>query len=403
MKITRRHVMSAAIVLTLLALAAWFFRPDPVAVERARVTRGALQVTVDEDGRTRIKERYVVSAPVAGQLRRIELHPGDPVIAGQTVVAKIEPVAPELLDARTRSALAARVRAAEGQVQLADPRIERMRAVRELADAELTRALTLSDQKAISLQELDRAREAARAAAEDLRAADYSRQIAGFELEQARAALSRSSLEGQTGEPAWELAIAAPVSGRVLRVFHEDAGVVGSGTPLVEIGDPAQLEAEVDVLSSDAARIEPGARVYFEHWGGGTPLEGRVRIVEPAGFLKISALGVEEQRVNIIADFTTPLDERRTLGDAYRVEARIVVWKADDVLKLPVGALFRSDGRWTVFAVRDDRAWLTPVEVGQSNGRETELLGGLAEGDEVIVHPSDKVADGVAVTVRKRR
>jgi len=403
MKITRRQGMFAAGALILLGALAFFFRPDPVQAELARVTSGPLQVTVDEDGRTRIKERYVVSAPLSGQLRRIELHPGDPVIAGQTVIATIEPVAPELLDARTRAALEARVRAAEAQVQLAGPRVERMRAARELADAELTRALTLSEQKAISRQELDRAREAARAAAEDLRAADYSRQIAGFELEQARAALSRSTANPGEGEHAWELSLTAPIDGRVLRVFREDAGVVVSATPLVEVGDPAALEAEIDVLSTDAARIKPGARVVFEHWGGGTPLEGRVRIVEPAGFLKISALGVEEQRVNIIADFTAPPEQRSALGDAYRVEARIVVWEAENVLKVPVGALFRSDGRWTVFAHRDGRARLTPVDVGQSNGRETELLGGLALGDEVIVHPSDKVADGVAIAVRELR
>ena len=195
----------------------------------------------------------------------------------------------------------------------------------------------------------------------------------------------------------------APIDGCVLRVFQEDATAVARAAPLVELGDPAELEAEIDVLSSDAVRIRPGARVSFEHWGGETPLEGRVRLVEPAGFLKISALGVEEQRVNVIADFVTPPAERRALGDAYRVEARIVVWEAEAVLKLPVGALFRSGGDWAVFVVRDGRARLTRVEVGYGNGREMEIRQGLVAGSEAVMHPSDKVADGVAVTARERR
>ena len=403
MKITRRQGLFILVTLTAVGALVYAFAPRPVAVELTRVSLGPLRETVDEDGRTRIKERYVVAAPLGGQLRRITLHPGDVVTAGQTLVAVIEPAEPELLDPRTRAQLEARVRAAETQVQLADPRVERVRAANELAQSDLTRAGTLAAEGALSRQEIDRAREAARAAAEELRSADYARQIAGFELEQARAALWRSTSEARRGDPAWELRVMAPVDGRVLRVFHEDATVVARAAPLVELGNPADLEAEIDVLSSDAVRIRPGARVFFEHWGGETPLEGRVRVIEPAGFLKISALGVEEQRVNVIADFLTPPEDRRALGDAYRVEARIVVWEAEQVLKLPVGALFRSGADWAVFAVRDGRVRLTRVEVGHGNGRETEIRRGLVAGSEVVIHPSDKVADGVAVTVRDRR
>jgi HlyD family secretion protein len=400
MNAKRRLLPYAAALLALAAVLVFAFWPRPVPVELVHVGRGPLRVTVDEDGRTRIRERYVVSAPLSGQLRRIELHAGDAVAAGRTVVASVDPVEPGLIDARTRAQLEARLRAAAAQLDLAGPRVERARAAHELAQLDLTRTVTLADQRAVARQELDRAREVARAAAEDLRAAEYARQIAGFELEQTRAALARSAPGGPPADCAGEWRIVSPIDGYVLRVWNEDAGFVPPGTRLLELGDPTDLEVEIDVLSSDAVRIRPGARVLFEHWGGDTPLEGRVRVVEPAGFLKISALGVEEQRVNVIADFTTPPAQRRALGDAYRVEARIVVREADDVLKVPVGALFRSRGAWAVFTLRGGRARLVPVEIGPGNGRETEIRRGLAEGVDVIVHASDKVDDGVAVTRR---
>jgi HlyD family secretion protein len=403
MKISRPHWYLAAAALLIVAVLAYAFAPRPVPVELARAAAGPLRVTIDEDGRTRIRERYVVSAPLGGHLRRIELHPRDAVIAGKTRIATIEPAAPELLDPRTRAQLEARRQVAETQVQLAGPRIERARAAQELALSELARAETLAAEQALSRQEFDRVREASRAANEELKSAEYARQIAGFELEQARAALLRSTPDTARGDHSWELCVTSPIDGRVLRVFHEDAAVVPTSARLVEVGDPTDLEAEIDVLSSDAVRIRPGARVLFEHWGGDRPLEGRVRVVEPAGFLKISALGVEEQRVNVIVDFVTPPDQRRALGDAYRVEARIVVWEAERVLKVPVGALFRSEGDWTVFAVRSGRARLLRVEVGHSNGRETAIVSGLTAGDEVILHPSDKIADGVAIRLREPR
>jgi HlyD family secretion protein len=397
----RRHLLPAAVVLLLVAALLYAFSPRPVPVSLAEVSRGPLQVTVDEDGRTRIRERYVVSAPLGGQLRRIELEPGDRVRAGLTVLAVIEPPAPDLLDARLRAQFEAALRAAEGRLQLAESRVAGASATQERARIDLTRTAQLIQREAISPQEFDRVREAARVAAEDLKSAEYGRQIAGFEVEQARTALLRSSPEGRRDDCAWELRIRSPITGSVLRVFHEDAATVAPSTRLLEVGDPADLEAEIDVLSSDAVRIQPGARVLFEHWGGSVPLEGRVRVVEPAGFLKISALGVEEQRVNVIVDFVTPAAERSTLGHAYRVEARIVVWEGEDVLKMPVGALFRREGRWAVFALRDGRAQLTLVEVGHNNGREAEIVRGLAAGDRVIIHASDKVVDGVAVSPRK--
>ncbi|HTO02108.1 MAG TPA: HlyD family efflux transporter periplasmic adaptor subunit [Opitutus sp.] len=403
MNIIRRHWILSIGLLIIIGLLAYAFAPRPVPVDLVRVTQGPLRVTVNEDGRTRIRERYIVSAPLGGQLRRLELHPGDKVEAGTTLIAVIEPSEPDLLDPRALAQLEARLRAAEAQAQLAGPRVERARVAHELAQIELTRAEKLAQQQAVAGQELDRAREAARGTAEDLKAAEYSRQIAGFEVEQARAALMRSDSRMQPNDAAWELRVTSPITGCVLRVFHEDAAVVAPGAALLELGDPADLEAVIDVLSSDAVRIRPDARVLFEHWGGQKPLEGRVRVIEPAGFLKISALGVEEQRVNVIADFVTPFEERRELGDAYRVEARIVIWEEKSVLKLPVGALFRNSGKWSVFAAKNGRAQLTTVEVGESNGRETQIVGGLVEGADVVVHPSDKVADGLRITERIRR
>lgn len=403
MKISRRQWALIATVVTLLGALLYAFAPRSVSVELIRVTRGPLRVTVDEDGRTRIKERYVVSAPLGGQLRRIELHSGDRVTRGETLLAVIEPAAPDLLDPRTRAQLEARLRAAEMQLQLAEPRVERMRAAHQLAGMELARAAKLAEEQAIAAQDLDRARESARIALEDLRSAEYSRQIAGFELEQARAALLRTVPEGGADDCCWELRITSPINGQVLRVFHEDAAQVMPATRLLELGDATDLEAEIEVLSSDAVKVRPGARVWFEHWGGEGALEGRVRVIEPSGFLKVSALGVEEQRVNIIADFVTPRAKREALGDAYRVEARIVVWESDRVLKLPVGALFRSGGAWAVFVARNGRARLVLVELGHTNGREAEIVSGLAEGDRAILHPSDKVADGVGVAERGKR
>lgn len=403
MHLSRRHWIVAGCTAALAGLLALGFLPRAVPVDSVRVSRGPLRVTVDEDGRTRIKERYVVSTPLAGQLHRIDLKPGDSVTAGKTLVATLEPRPPELFDARTREQLEARMRAAEAQVQNAGARTERTRAADDLARSEFARAATLLEQGGASRQDLDRAREAARASAEELKAAGYARQIAEFELEQARAALSRSAPNSRAADCAAAWHIRAPITGRVLRVFHEDAAVVPATTRLVELGDPADLEVEVDVLSSDAVRILPGARCFFEHWGGELPLEGRVRVVEPAGFLKISALGVEEQRVNVIVDLVTPVENRPKLGDAYRVEARIVVWESNEATTVPVGALFRSGQDWAVFAIVDGRARLVPVKVGHSDGRRTEVLFGIAVGDEVIVHASDKIADGVRVRPREAR
>lgn len=401
MKWTLQRMLLLGVLFVLAAALVYAFLPRAVPVDVATVTRGPLQVTVNDDGRTRIRERYVVSAPLAGRLRRVELHAGDTVEHGKTLLATLEPTDPELLDPRARAQAEARVKAAETTRKHAEPLLERARTAGEFARTELDRAKNLFAEKTLSHQELDSAEQKERTAAEEFKAAQFSLQIADYELEQARAALLRTHPGGSASPDNWQFPIVSPIDGRVLRVFQESSGVVPAGARLLELGDPAELEVEIDVLSTDAVRIKRGTKVFLEHWGGDTPLLGRVRVVEPSGFLKISALGVEEQRVNVIVDFTDPPAKRSTLGDAFRVEARIVIWEGTDVLKLPVGALFREGDDWAVFVVERGRARLQRVRIRQRNDLEAELVEGVTAGATVIVHPSDRVLDGAAVQQRR--
>jgi HlyD family secretion protein len=355
-------------------------------------------VTVDEEGRTRVRNRYVVSAPVAGALRRIEWKAGAPVEAGKTLLAELEPAGADLLDARSQVQAEARVRAAQSARDVASAQRERAAAAFALARSDLARAKDLLTQGAISQQTFDDAATRERTTAQEDRAAGFALQVAGFELEQAQALLLRGKPEG-SGVPA-ELPIFSPVNGRVLRVFQESARNVPGGFALLEVGDPTDLEILVEVLSRDGVAIRPGARVFLERWGGEHPLEARVRLVEPSGFTKFSALGVEEQRVNVIADFVDPVEKRATLGDGFRVEARIVTWEGDHVLQVPAGSLFQRGNRWQTFVIVHGRARLREVEVGRSNGLATEVRGGLTEGERVVVYPGDKVSDGVRVTAQ---
>jgi HlyD family secretion protein len=373
------------------------FLPKPIPVEIARVTRGPLQVTVDHEGRTRVKERYVISAPLSGRLLRVELHPGDPVRAKETLLTSIEPSDPALLDPRARAEAEARVKAAEAGKRRAIPALDRARVASEQAKTELERAQTLYTEGAMSHQELDNAELKSMTADEELKAAEFSVQIATFELEQAEAVLSGGK-DHTAGTP---FEIRSPINGELLRVFQESENFVQSGTRLLEIGDLHDLEMEIDVLSRDGVKIKPGDKVWVEHWGGEAPLLGRVRLVEPSAFLKVSALGVEEQRVNVIADFVDPPEKRPTLGDAYRIEARIVISESDNVLKVPVSALFRRGEGWAVFAMQRGRALLRPVKIGRRNDLEAEVLSGVSENETVVVHPSDKIQNMTGIRERK--
>lgn len=402
MKLSLNPTRIAALVigLAVVALVVWALLPKPVPVDLATVTRGELMVTVDEEGETRVHDRYLVSAPFAGRVLRIDLEPGDPVVAGETVLATFQPSAPTPLDARARAEAEAGMRAARATLGAARAERERAASEHRYAVAEHERIRSLAAEEIVSRERLDVAELAERTAADALRSAEFAVAASEHELEIARARLMQAT--GADEDDAGPLALRSPVDGVVLQRLHESAAVVPAGEPLVEVADPARLEIVSDLLSSDAVKVSAGDRVMIEQWGGGEALGGVVRRVEPYGFTKISALGVEEQRVNVIVDFSDPREAWQALGDGYRVEVRIVVWEGESVLKLPTSALFRGpDGAWAVFAVEDGRAVRRPVEVGRRNGLEAEVHSGLAEGDSVIVHPSDSVEDGIEVKQRE--
>jgi HlyD family secretion protein len=350
-----------------------------------------MQVTADGEGKTRVRERFVVSMPVAGAVARIELHPGDLVTPG-TVVARIQPTGSPLLDVRTRLQGEARVKAARAATARAEATTAAAAAAHELARREWDRQRKLAASGATTTASLDAAELALGTRRAELASAHAATEAARFELEEANAALQQR--EGPAVAPPLE--VRTPASGRVLRVVQENAGVLPAGSPLLEIGDPSDLEAVIDLVSSDAVRVAPGAEVRLEHWGGERPLLGHVRKLEPSGFTKVSALGVEEQRVNVVVD-PASADAWRGLSDGYRVEARVVTWANSDVIKVPASALLRLDDRWTVFVVADGRARRRAVEIGHQNAVEAEVLRGIGAGDRVIVHPSDKVDEGVRI------
>lgn len=389
----RKVLLGGGLFTLLLLVALW---PSSVPADLAEVSRGHLRVSVDEEGETRIRDRFVVSAPLAGRVLRIELEPGDPVVRGETVVATFQPGDPALLDSRARAEAEAQVKASEAGLGRARAEHQRAQADRAYALSELERHRRLAEQDIVSADRLEVAELSARTAEEGLRAAEFAVRSAEYQLEMARARLLQTG--GGAGKP---IVIRSPIDGQVLRRFRESEAVVPAGEPLLELGDPADLEIVSDMLSSDAVRIEAGDPVLIEQWGGDRPLNGRVRRVEPAGFTKISALGVEEQRVNVVVDIEDPVETWTALGDAYRVEVRVVVWEAHDVVKVPTSSLFRRSGEWAVFAVEGGRARLRIVELGQRNGLEAEVRSGLAEGDLVVAHPSDVIDDGVRVTRRE--
>lgn len=393
-----RRLLTAAVLLGIVAMIVIALLPRPIEVDTARVRRGTMRVTIDEDGRTRVIDRYVVSAPLTGNVARIELDPGDLVHAGD-VVARLVPLTPPLLDARTRAEAEARLAAAQAQERQVRASVDRLRAGVDFAESEAERTRRLVAQGGLPSQQLDRAEMELRTQREALTSQQFAARVASHEIQLARAALGRFDPRVARGEQE-QLEVTAPVDGVVLRVVQESAGVVQAGAPLIEIGNPSALEIAVDVLTSDAVRIPVGARATLERWGGEETLEGRVRRIEPSAFTRVSALGVEEQRVNAIIDLDTPRERWESLGDGFRVEARIVVSESEDVLIVPSTAVFRHGEGWAVLAVREGRAERVAIDPGARNGVEVEVREGLEEGEEVIVHPSDRVTDGVAVQRR---
>jgi HlyD family secretion protein len=389
----RRWAYAALAALALAALAWLIFAPRPVPVETATAERGPLEVTVDQQGEVRVHDRYVVAAPVAGKLVRVELHDGDSVKAGD-VVAELEP-AP--LDARERDEALARVDAARANVREAEKRVTQANALLAQAQRELARVERLVGEQFISPEAAEKSRTGVQTAVADLGAAREREAAARSEERAAQAALiSLPAAKGQRGR---NVKLVAPVSGRVLRVTEKSERTLAAGTPVMIIGDPARFEIVADVLSTEAVRIRAGAAARLEEWGGDTPLRAVVRLVEPYAFTKVSALGVEEQRVNVIMD---PIDPLGPLGDGYRVEARIVVWSSPDVLKVPASALFRSGEEWLVFVIDEGRARRRNVEVGARNPFEAEIKLGLETGATVIRYPGNELHEGARVAAVPR-
>ena len=382
-----------------VAAIAWSFRPQPVPVDMAVVARGSLRVTIDEEGMTRVRERYVVSAPVAGRMQRLDLEPGQPVEARRTVIATFLPAAPPLLDARTWAETEARMKAAKATRDEARVALQRARDDAAFGRSELARQRQIAKFGGVTDERLAAVALDARTKEGLVSSAELALQRAEHEFEAARAALQAVSSTGSGAGGG--IALRSPVDGVVLRLLQESEAPVAAGTPLVEIGNPDELEIVSDLLSTDAVKVQPGHPAIIDGWGGGVPLTGRVRLVEPAAFTKISALGVEEQRVNVLIDFDDARGEgARQLGDGYRVEVSIVIWERKDVLKISTSALFRIGESWSVFAARDGTAVRTDVQIGQRNALEAEVLSGLSEGDRVIVHPGDATSDGVAITAQ---
>jgi HlyD family secretion protein len=397
-KVTRRRVVVwggvGLMAAALLVIALW---PRPVKVDIAPVTRGPLQTTLDHEGKTRVRERYEVSAPATGRVLRIELQAGDPVVADSTVLATLVPSAPVPLDTRSRAEAEASLAAARAALTQARAERERAAARHDYAATEWRRMSELVTRGSIAQERADAAEADAREAAQALAAAEASVDAARHEVARARAAL----LEPERVEAgAIALSLRSPVDGVVLERLRESSGVVAAGTPLLVVGDATDLEIVSDYLSEDAVRIQPGMRVEIERWGGEDPLTGVVRRVEPYGFLKVSALGVEERRVNVVSDFTEPSARRAALGDGYRVETHVVTWSGDDVLQVPIGALFRHGEQWAVFALRGGRARRVAVELGHRSDRAAEVVAGLAEDERVVMHPADNVSDGKRVAER---
>ena len=389
----KRLIAGVVVVLAIVTMAMW---PESIEVSAAKVEQGPMQVTLDEDGETRIRDKFVVSAPVAGRLQRIELEPGDPVVRGKTIVARLSTADAPLLDPRTRGELSAAVEAARAAVGQARAEFDRATAELMRARTTLQRQQELMKAGAIAADNLDAAETAVATAEEARKAAEFAVSRSEYELQLARARLQAPAPAGRAVE------VVAPGSGVILKKLRESESIVPAGEPLLEIGEPGRSEIVADFLSTDAVRIQPGAPVLVEGWGGNEPLKGRVRRVEPAGFMKVSALGVEEQRVNVLIDFEDPSAAKR-LGDGYRVEVRVVIWREDNVVKAPVGALFRRGNDWAAFVIDGEQVRLVITELGQRNDEDAQIIKGLSPGQTVVLHPPDTLTDGARVGVRSTR
>ncbi len=391
-----RRRLALGLLLVLLGGGVYLgLRPQPIEVAIGTASRGALRVTLEQEGRTRVLDRYVVTAPVNGYARRLTLEVGQAVQRGDMLV-ELEPLRATALDPRSHAEAQARVAAAQASLSAIEQGARAAASQAELAQAELQRIRALRLQGHVSAAAEERASSEAERSTAALRSAQFAVTTARHEVEAARSTLEYAGSSGSAGV----VAVRAPVAGKVLKTFHKSEGTVASGQPLLEIGDPSALEVEVDLLSADAVRIRPGTRVVFARWGGEGALEGVVRVIEPAGFTKVSALGVQEQRVWVIVAFTSPPSQWQRLGDGYRVEASFILWEQPDVLQIPASALFRDGDDWFTYMVVQGRAVRRAVQIGQRTGLSAQVLAGIAVGDQVISHPDDRVRAGVRVVAR---
>ncbi|MBU1966380.1 MAG: HlyD family efflux transporter periplasmic adaptor subunit [Proteobacteria bacterium] len=396
---TRRTLLVIGVVLAVVGTTIYGFLPKTVEVDLVQVSRGPLQVTIEEEGRTRLKERFVVSAPIAGYMRRIDLKVGDPVRKGQGVAA-LEPLRSQPLDPRSRAEAEATVSAAQAGLNAA---IEKERAAAADADymeKRLERIENLYSKRYVAKDQRDQTESEAKKARAVQWSAKAAVDVSRSELERAKTVL-KNFPPGGMAEKADTVSVSSPVSGAVIKIYRESEGAVRAGEPLLEIGDPKNLEVRIELLSSDAVKIKKGGAVLFKRWGGEGTLTGRVRLVEPAGFTKVSSLGVEEQRVLVIAEITSPAEAWRLLGDGYRLEAHFVVWEGRDVLQIPASGLFRSGEQWAVFVEDNGKARQRTVQLGRRNGLTAEIVSGLQEKERVVAHPDDSIMNGTPIRPRR--
>ncbi|MES9853005.1 MAG: HlyD family efflux transporter periplasmic adaptor subunit [Candidatus Thiodiazotropha sp. L084R] len=396
----KRIVVWGLLSLILLASLIWAFKPKPISVDLLILEPGELVVTIDEEGETRVRDVFTLSAPISGLAMRIDAEVGDEVVANETLLAEIEPIDPTLLDPRSEAQARADIRAAEANHIQAEASVKEARLELDFALSELRRARSLKQDAVISTRELESTERTYQTRQASLETAVANRQARQAELDRANAELISPTEPRSNSEACQCVPIRAPVNGRILKIAHKSEGVVSAGEPLLEIGDPGKLEIVVDLLSSDAVKVEAEQLVFIENWGGEQILNGQVRRIEPFGFTKISALGIEEQRVNVIIDFTSPKADWARIAHGYQVDVRIVLWQGDKVLKLPLTALFRDGNAWAVFVEQNGLAIQRQINIGRRTGFEAEVIDGLASGERIIVHPSDKIADGVLIEAR---
>jgi len=396
-KLRFRTVFWLAACLVVAGFLAWSFAPRPVPADMAEVTRGTMTVYVRDEGYTRVREAYTVSAPLGGRLLRVEIKAGDHVEAGQGV-ASILPSDPALLDSRSRSEAEAALRSAEALLGFARAELERLQAEADYAQGEYSRYQTLAERGAASQSVLDRARLQLRSSSAAMETARANVRAREAERE---AVAARLMAPGEDADELVVVRVTSPIRGRVLRVLQESETVIQPGGAIMEIGDPGDLEIVAELLSSDAVQVRQGAPARIEAWGGSGELRARVRRVEPFGFMKVSALGVEEQRVNVILDLLDPQEDWAGLGHGFRVRPHIQIWRGEDEVIAPVAALFRQDGGWAVFVAENGRARMRRVEIGRNNGREAQILSGLEPGETLILYPSERIDGGVAVRPRE--